>query len=110
MRRRPPRSTRNDPLFPYTTLFRFEVIGLVVASNAAYFKSMAVPDKVTIGVRVSRLGRSSVDYEFALFREDDGQATAQGGYTHVYVSRESNRPVELPADLRSALQPLLLIA
>lgn len=83
------------------------VIGLVVASHAVYFKSVAFPDRVAIGVRVARMGRSSVDYEFALFRENDDQAAAQGGYTHVYVNRESNRPVELPADLRSALHPLM---
>src|SRR3546814_12031015 len=58
-------------------MHKSEVIGLVVASHAAYFKSMAFPDKVTIGVRVSRLGRSSVDYEFALVREDDGQRSEE---------------------------------
>lgn len=82
------------------------VIGLVVASYAAFFKPIAFPDTFAIGVRVARLGRSSVDYEFALFRGDDGEASAQGGYTHVYIDRESGRPVDLPTALRSFLQTL----
>jgi acyl-CoA thioester hydrolase len=83
------------------------VIGLVVASHAAFFKPIAFPDTFTIGVRAARLGRSSVDYEFALFRGDETQASAQGGYTHVYIDRKSGRPVDLPAALRDVLQTLI---
>lgn len=84
------------------------VIGLVVASHAAFFKPIAFPDTFTIGVRVARLGCSSVDYEFALFRGDEELASAQGGYTHVYIDRESSRPVDLPEALREFLQTLIV--
>ncbi|MOA59474.1 hypothetical protein D3C78_1840930 [compost metagenome] len=63
-----------------------------------------------LGLRVGRLGRSSVTYEFALFRGDDETAAAQGSYTHAYVDRESSKPVELPTALRQALEPLLRAA
>src|SRR3546814_1670755 len=35
MIRRPPRSTRTDTLFPYTTLFRSDVAGRISLSNSA---------------------------------------------------------------------------
>ena len=84
------------------------VIGLVVASHTAFFKPITFPDRLEIGVRVAHLGRSSVDYEFALFRGDEESATAQGGYTHVYINRESGRPTDLPAALRKFLQTLIV--
>jgi acyl-CoA thioester hydrolase len=89
-------------------LERSEVIGLVVHSFAHYFASVSYPEKVTLGVGVTRIGRSSVNYEFALFREDDKEAAAQGGLTHVYVDRATRRPAELPAALRSLLETLTM--
>lgn len=89
-------------------LVRSEIIGLVVQTNTHYFRPVAFPDRVTIGVRVGRLGRTSVTYEFAMFREDEDLAAAQGALTHAYVDRADKRPVELPASLKAALQTLLV--
>ena len=89
-------------------LVRSEIIGLVVQTNTHYFRPVAFPDRVTIGLRVGRLGRTSVTYEFAMFREDDDLAAAQGALTHAYVGREDKRPVELPESLKAALQTLLV--
>lgn len=84
-----------------------DVIGLVVHSQTSYFRPVAFPDTVVVGVRVGRLGRTSVTYEYALFRGDDGSAAAQGSFTHAYVDRASNQPIALPQALRGALEPLL---
>lgn len=88
-------------------LVQSQVIGLVVHSQTSYFRPVSFPDRVVLGLRVGRLGRTSVTYEFALFRGDDDSAAAQGSYTHAYVDRASSRPVDLPAPLRRALEPLL---
>jgi acyl-CoA thioester hydrolase len=88
-------------------LNKSDVIGLVVHSQTSYFRPVSFPDRVVLGLRVGRLGRTSVTYEFALFRGEDGTAAAQGSYTHAYVDRASNQPVELPLVLRRALEPLL---
>lgn len=85
---------------------RSPVIGLVVETTCRYFSPVAFPDRLEAGVRVARLGTSSVRYEVAIFREDDELASAQGHFVHVYVDRESNRPVALPDALRAALLPL----
>ncbi|WP_336488950.1 acyl-CoA thioesterase [Methylobacterium nigriterrae] len=82
---------------------RSPVIGLVVETGCRYFAPVAFPDRLTAGLRVARLGRSSVRYEIALFREDEDAAAAQGHFVHVYVDRETRRPVPLPADLRNVL-------
>lgn len=84
-----------------------DIIGLVVHTGTSYFKAVGFPDRVIVGIRVGRLGRTSVRYELALFREDDDDAAAQCDFTHAYVDRSSNTPRALPASLRQALAPLL---
>lgn len=81
------------------------VIGLVVQTSTSYFSAVGFPDRLTVGMRVARLGRTSVRYQLALFREDEATAAAQCEFTHAYVERSLNKPVELPAELRAALGP-----
>jgi len=82
------------------------VIGCVVETGCQYFAPLAYPETVTAAMRVAHVGRSSVRYEIALFGEGADTAAAQGHFVHVYVDRGTRRPVELPAELRSALEPL----
>lgn len=80
------------------------VIGLVVETNCHYFRPVAFPERLQAGLRVAQLGTSSVRYELAIFRDGEDLACAQGHFVHVYVDRESQRPVALPPVLRSALE------
>jgi acyl-CoA thioester hydrolase len=86
---------------------RSPVIGLVVETHCNYFASIAFPQQVDAGLRVARLGSSSVRYEIGLFVGDEPLAAACGHFVHVYVDRETRRPVALPAPLQHALQGLL---
>lgn len=86
------------------------VIGLVVETGCRYFAPLSFPDVVVAGLRVARIGNSSVRYQVGLFRNDDLEPAAQGHFTHVYVDRDSRRPVALPAPFRAALEPLLVSA
>ena len=79
-------------------------IGLVVETGCRYFAEMAFPDVVTAGIRVAKLGSSSVRYEVGLFRNVDERAAAEGFFVHVYVERGSHRPTPLDARLRAALE------
>jgi len=47
-----------------------------------------------------------VRYEVGVFREDEEKVSAQGHFVHVYVSRETRRPVSLPDNLRAVLQSI----
>jgi len=83
-----------------------EVIGLVVETHCNYFSSAAFPDDIVAGIRVAHLGRSSVRYEVGLFANQGDKAIAQGHFVHVYVDRESQKPVEIPLNLHQALSSL----
>jgi len=79
-------------------------IGLVVETGCRYFSEMAFPDTITAGIRVARLGSSSVRYEVGLFRNDETTAAAEGFFIHVYVDRSTRRPKPLGDALRGALE------
>ncbi len=81
-------------------------IAYVVASQCEYVSSVAHPEKLEIGVRVNRLGNSSVEYGLAVFREGEQEASARGSFTHVFVSRASQRPEAIPPQIRAVLERL----
>src|SRR3546814_758199 len=155
MRRRPPRSTRTDTLFPYrrssdlftpiTTRWMDndvyghvnnvvyyswfdtavngllsaegiagadspEAIGLVVGTQCQYFESVSFPTPVEIGLRVLRLGASSVTYRLGVFTSQRPSSHACGVFTHVYVDPQSRRPVAMPARHRERLIRYMLPA
>jgi len=83
------------------------VIGLVVETACQYFAPLAFPDVVNAGLRVGKLGTSSVRYEIGIFRNGEDSASAQGHFVHVYVDRATRRPAPLSADLRGALEKIL---
>jgi acyl-CoA thioester hydrolase len=80
------------------------VIGLVVETACKYFAPISFPDLVHAGLRVARLGNSSVRYEIGIFRNQELTASAQGHFVHVYVDRVSRRPTPLPEATRAVLQ------
>lgn len=83
-----------------------DIVGFVVSSACDYFASIAYPDLIEVGLRVARLGNSSVQYELAIFREGEQEACAAGRFVHVFVERASNRPTAIPGRLRAALEAL----
>ncbi len=87
-----------------------DVIGLVVESGCSYYRPTTFPTPLEAGIAVARLGRSSVVYRVGIFdAQEDAKETAlaAGTFVHVYVNRESRKPVELPAALRAGLEPLV---
>ena len=83
------------------------VIGLVVETQCEYFAPLTFPDIVHAGLRVAKIGNSSVRYEVGLFRNDQQTAAAQGYFVHVYVDRVSRNPVAVPSGMRLSLEKLL---
>lgn len=83
-----------------------ETIGLVIETQCNYFASLSFPQTVEAGLRVTRLGTSSVRYEVGLFAEGDPMTAALGHFVHVYVDRQTRRPCALPEKLRSVLETL----
>jgi acyl-CoA thioester hydrolase len=83
------------------------VIGLAVESLCRFMHEITYPETVEAGLRVARLGNTSVRYEIGLFRQGHEAPAATGYFVHVYVDRATRRPVKLPAALRAALAPLV---
>ncbi|GAA6150951.1 thioesterase family protein [Pseudoteredinibacter isoporae] len=85
------------------------IIGLIVNSGCDYFKELGWPEHQTIdvGVRVNKIGRSSVQYAAALFAPNDDEAAAQGHFTHVWIDRTSRATVDIPLGLRAAMESVL---
>jgi len=85
---------------------RGDVIGLCAESHCTYHGPLAFPGTVEAGLRVGHLGRSSVRYEIQLRLRGAAEAAAEGWFVHVFVERESRRPVAIPDRLRGALESL----
>jgi acyl-CoA thioester hydrolase len=79
-------------------------LGVVAESGCRYFAEVKFPDPLTVGLAVTRLGNSSVTYRLAVFERDVTQVAAVGHWVHVYVDRESRRPVPIPDAVRSLLE------
>jgi acyl-CoA thioester hydrolase len=84
---------------------RLPAVGLVAETSCRYYAELRFPETVTAGIALARLGTTSVTYRLALFGADEAPA-AVGRFVHVYVDRDSRRPVPVPAEIRSALARL----
>jgi acyl-CoA thioester hydrolase len=83
-----------------------QTIGLCAESHCRFLAPVVFPETVHAGLRVTRLGRSSVTYEIGLFGEDGEEPVAEGWFVHVFVDRDSRRPADMPAQLRASLERL----
>lgn len=83
-----------------------QIIGLVVETGCKYLAPLEFPMRLEGGLRVAKIGNSSVRYELAIFREGAETPAAEGHFTHVYVDRATRRPAALPAALRQVLERL----
>src|SRR5512140_2479576 len=83
------------------------VIGLVVETQCRYFSELAFPQPVDLGLRIGKLGNSSVRYEIGVFADGESTASAQAHVVRVYVGRGSRGRTALPAPLRAALERIL---
>jgi acyl-CoA thioester hydrolase len=79
-------------------------IGIVAESSCRFLSAVSFPDTMHAGIAIERLGARSAVYRIALFRGDDEEPCAIGRFVHVYVDRETRRPVEIPAIIRKAIE------
>ncbi len=82
-------------------------IGLAIETMCRFHRPLAYPEPVDAGLRVGKLGRTSVRYEVGLFGPGHDEPAATGHFVHVFVERASRRPVPIPDSIRAALSLLL---
>ncbi len=85
---------------------RLPAVGLVAETQCRFLRELHFPGDVVAGLRLDRLGRTSVSYRIALFQDDS--AAAVGRFVHVYVDAETRRPTPVPSALQPCLQALTL--
>lgn len=83
-------------------------LGVVAESGCRFYREVGFPQPITIGLRVARLGRSSVTYELGIFDAKVSAVSAEpvaavGHWVHVYIDRSSRRATSIPEQLRPAL-------
>ncbi len=83
-----------------------DVIGVCAESHCTYHDGFSFPEDVEAGLRVGKLGTSSVRYEIELFATGAEEPSAQGWFVHVFVDAKTRRPVPIPDGLRSCLEML----
>ncbi|MFE7420331.1 acyl-CoA thioesterase [Rhodococcus sp. NPDC057529] len=79
------------------------VVGVVAESACRYFEQVQFPQALEVGIRVARLGRTSVTYDLGLYPAElpeTATVAARGRWVHVFVDRDALRPVPIPANLR----------
>ena len=80
-----------------------KIVGFVVSSGCEYHTPVSYPEAIEAGLRVEKLGNSSVRYGIAIFKAGTDQAVAHGFFVHVFVERAANKSVSIPGPLREAL-------
>jgi acyl-CoA thioester hydrolase len=83
-----------------------EIVGLVVETMCQYKKSLAFPESVDVGLRVAKIGNSSVRFEIGIFRQGDDEPAAFGHFVHVFVERAVQKAVAIPERIRRALEAI----
>ena len=80
------------------------VIGVAVETMCKFNKPLAYPEVLEAGLRVGKLGNSSVRYEIGIFQEGAAEAAAMGHFVHVFVDRATGKSAPIPDAIRSALE------
>lgn len=83
------------------------MIGLVVNSNCQFNQELSYPEVIEVGVAIERIGRSSLTYDLAIFKQGQTEAAAQGNFVHVFVERETRKSTSIPLEMRDALAQFL---
>lgn len=79
---------------------------VMAESGCRFHREVAFPDLLTAGLRVAKLGTSSIRWEIALFREAEQTASAEGFMVHVCADAATHRPAPLPDAWRQKLTTL----
>ena len=84
------------------------LIGLVVSSSCNFMQELSYPEIIEVGVAIEKIGRSSLSYDLAIFKQGQENASAQGNFVHVFVERMHKKSTPIPLEMRDALAYYLI--
>jgi acyl-CoA thioester hydrolase len=79
---------------------------ILAASSCDYRRSIVFPDAVRVGIRATRIGRSSIGLEHRIVSEAQQSLAAEGTSTTVFYDYSAGRPHPVPEDVRRAIEEL----
>ncbi|WP_420411102.1 acyl-CoA thioesterase [Roseibium sp.] len=83
-----------------------ETVFLVAETSCNYFAELLFPSVVSAGLKIEKLGQSSVIFRVGLFSGEDQSTAAHGRFVHIHVDRMSRRPVPISDNTRAILSTL----
>jgi acyl-CoA thioester hydrolase len=89
-----------------TDIRSLPAIGVVAEVSCRYFREIGYPQPVEMGLRLEKLGTSSVIYRIGLFQGESDEAAAEGRFVHVYVSESDRQVTPIPAAIRTVLESI----
>lgn len=81
-------------------------IGFVVSNSCTYFRPVKYPDTLNIGLRIIKIGKSSVTYDVGIFKNNESEASARGTYVHVYVDKKMKKPICISDKMKNKLNKI----
>ena len=81
-------------------------IGFVVSNSCTYFRPVKYPDTLNIGLRIIKIGKSSVTYDVGIFKNNESEASARGTYVHVYVDKKIKKPICISDKMKNKLNKI----
>ncbi len=84
------------------------IVGMVVSSSCEYISPISFPAKIDVGIRIDRLGNSSVQFSVAIFEKQEPFACAFGHFIEVFVDRVSKKPMMIPDSMRKKMEKILV--
>jgi acyl-CoA thioester hydrolase len=86
---------------------RSSEVFLVVETGCHYFAELTFPEVVSAGLKIEKLGSSSVVFRVGLFAGEAEETAAHGRFVHVHVDRPTRRPVPISKQKKSVLKSLM---
>jgi acyl-CoA thioester hydrolase len=81
---------------------------VVVESGCRHLSEVSYPDVLTIGLRVTHLGNTSLRMEMGLFRNESDVASAESHFVHVFIDPKTRRPIPIPSEARARFAAIVV--
>ncbi len=84
-----------------------KTIFVTAETGCSYYEEISFPDEVTAGLKIKRLGNSSVQYDIGLFKNENNTISARGHFVHVLINTSNGKSLTIPSDIKKALEKFL---
>ena len=84
-----------------------KTVAYVVSSQCQYVAPAAYPEDIFVGLRVIKIGRSSVTYGLSVYAGENKRRVAHGQFVHVFVDRKTDKAIPIPVNVKAALESIV---